>query len=44
MAKRKAIDEYFIPFRMNEKHHLGMGDIRVTMRMIDELKLKIRSL
>lgn len=33
----KELAEYFHKLRMDEKHHLGLGDIRLTIGQQDEI-------
>lgn len=40
----KNITEYFEKLRLDENHHLGLGDIRLTMSQQEEIISKVRAL
>ena len=42
--KLSSIKEFFISLRFNEKFHLGLGDIRLTLAMQEKIIDKIEKL
>lgn len=37
------IEKYFLDLRFNAKHHLGLGDIRLTLGQQDEILERLRN-
>ena len=35
--KFEWLEKYFLELRFNDKHHLGLGDIRITLGQQDEI-------